>query len=182
MSKKIRPPQITPRVIIILLATLSLVLAPTVTAQRPQTATVNPKTAAVMATTEEVLQETSEIRQLAVLRPVKSGAQSRAEIERFLIQNLDEDTKPEEMRASELMLKKLGLAPADFQYRSFLIKLLTEQVAGYYDPKVREFYLADWIDLDGPGTFADDRGERFGAGGMAAISFEFRVRLRSSDR
>jgi len=46
-------------------------------------------------------------------------------------------------------LKKLGLAPADFQYRPLLIKVLTEQVAGYYDPKSRQFYLADWIDLDG---------------------------------
>jgi hypothetical protein len=26
---------------------------------------------------------------------------------------------------------------------------LTEQVAGYYEPKTQEFYLADWIDLDG---------------------------------
>ena len=43
----------------------------------------------------------------------------------------------------------MGLAPADFQLRPFIIKLLTEQVAGYYDPKTREFYLADWIDLDG---------------------------------
>jgi hypothetical protein len=46
-------------------------------------------------------------------------------------------------------MKKFGLAPADFQLRPFLIKLLTEQVAGYYDPKSQEFYLADWIDLDG---------------------------------
>jgi hypothetical protein len=30
-----------------------------------------------------------------------------------------------------------------------MIGLLTEQVAGYYDPKTREFHLADWIDLDG---------------------------------
>ena len=31
----------------------------------------------------------------------------------------------------------------------FLIKLLTEQVAGYYDPKAQQFYLADWIELEG---------------------------------
>jgi hypothetical protein len=27
--------------------------------------------------------------------------------------------------------------------------LLTEQVAGYYDPKAQQFYLADWIELEG---------------------------------
>src|SRR6267378_3993044 len=37
------------------------------------------KNAAIVATTEAVLQDTSEIRDLAILRPVKSGAQSRAE-------------------------------------------------------------------------------------------------------
>ena len=112
-------------------------------------AAVNPQSVAVVAATEEVLRETSELRKLAVLRPVKSGAQTRAEIERMIVRNLNEETRPEEMRASELTLKKLGLAPADFQLRSFIVELLTEQVAGYYNPKTQEFYLADWIDVDG---------------------------------
>ena len=50
---------------------------------------VNPRAATIAAATDEVLRETSEIRKLAVLRPVKSGAQSRAEIERMLVKNLD---------------------------------------------------------------------------------------------
>ncbi|HYE15868.1 MAG TPA: hypothetical protein VD968_15605, partial [Pyrinomonadaceae bacterium] len=112
-------------------------------------AAVNPKTAAVRAATAEVLQETSEIRKLRVLRPVKSGAQTREEIERMLIRNLDENSSPEELRVSELALERLGMFPEDFRLREFLIKLLTEQVAGYYDPKKQHFYLADWIDLDG---------------------------------
>jgi hypothetical protein len=117
--------------------------------QRPPVAAVNPRSASVAAATTEVLKETGEIRKLEVLRAVKSGAQSRAEIERMLVRNMDEQTTPAELHASELALKKLGLVPADFAMRSFLIELLTEQVAGYYDPKTQEFYLADWIDLDG---------------------------------
>jgi hypothetical protein len=112
-------------------------------------AAVNPRSASVEAATAEVLKETGELRKLEVLRPVKSGAQSRAEIERMLVRNLDEQTTPAELHASELALKKLGLVPADFTMRSFMIELLTEQVAGYYDPKTQQFYLADWIDLDG---------------------------------
>ena len=105
--------------------------------------------AAIISTADAVLKETSEIRELSILRGVKSGAQSRSEIERMIIKNLDADTTPAEMHASELLLKAFGLAPADFAYRSFLIKLLTEQVAGYYDPKAKQFYLADWIEIDG---------------------------------
>ncbi len=117
-------------------------------AQRPRPAIVNPKTAAVREATSEVLRETSDIRKLAVLRPVRSGAQTRAEIEQMLVRNLDQSSTPEELRASELTYKKLGLLPADFQLRPFLVELLAEQVAGYYDPKAREFFLADWIELD----------------------------------
>src|SRR5918912_4495945 len=105
--------------------------------------------AAIISTTDAVLKETSELRELSIMRPVKSGAQSRAEIERMIIKNLDSDTTPAEMHATEALLRVFGLAPNDFAYRPFLIKLLTEQVAGYYDPKAQEFYLADWIELEG---------------------------------
>src|SRR5713226_7838005 len=107
------------------------------------------RNAALIAATQDVLKETSAIRQLSILRPVQSSAQSRAEIERALIKSLDEDTTPAEMHADEVTLKKLGLAPADFQYRALMLRVLTEQVAGYYDPKTGQFHLADWIDLDG---------------------------------
>ncbi len=150
MSKQIRL-QASKRVAALCLAASLFAGAAAVSAQKqaPAVTSSNAKSAAVMAATESVLKETSEIRQLAILRPVKSGAQTRAEIERMLVKNMDEDTTPEEMRASELTLKKLGLIPADMQLRQFIISLLTEQVAGYYDPKAQQFYLADWIDLDG---------------------------------
>jgi hypothetical protein len=107
------------------------------------------RNAAIVAATTEVLKETSEIRELAILRPVKSGAQSREAIEQMLVKNLNEQVTPAEMHATELALRKFGLAPKDFQYRSFIIKLLTEQVAGYYDPRSQRFHLADWLEVEG---------------------------------
>jgi hypothetical protein len=153
MSKKnLRRPLAAILVAATVAAALATGFVPAGSAQQgaaQKAASVNPKTAAIREATAEVLQEASEIRQLKVLRPVESGAQSRADIEQMLVRNLEENTTPEEMRASELALKKFGLAPADFQLRPFIISLLTEQVAGYYDPKTRHFWLADWIDLDG---------------------------------
>jgi hypothetical protein len=108
-----------------------------------------PQNSAIVSATDAVLKETSELRELAILKAVKSGAQSRADIERMIIKNLDTDTTPAEMHAAEVLLKVFGLAPKSFEYRPFLIRLLTEQVAGYYDPKAQQFYLADWIELDG---------------------------------
>jgi hypothetical protein len=107
------------------------------------------RNAALIAATNDVLKETSQIRQLPILRPVQSSAQSRADIERMVVNNLDRDTTPAQIHAVEVTLKKLGLAPADFEFRALMIRLLTEQVAGYYDPKTQQFHLADWIDIDG---------------------------------
>src|ERR1051325_6219562 len=117
--------------------------------QRAGISTGPARNAAIVSTTEAVLKETSDLRQLAILKQVKSGAQSRAEIQHMIVRNLDEETTPADLHAAEVVLKAFGLAPADFQYRPFLIKLLTEQVAGYYDPKAQQFYLADWIELEG---------------------------------
>ena len=122
-------------------------------AQKPATGTESAsaaaRNAALVAATNEVLQETSQLRELAVLRPVQSSAQSRAEIEHMIVANLDRETTAADMHASEVTLKRLGLVPADFALRPLIVRLLTEQVAGYYDPKEQQFHLADWIDVDG---------------------------------
>ena len=117
--------------------------------QRAGVGTGPARNAAIISATDAVLKETSDLRELSILKDVKSGAQSRSEIEHMIIKNLDEESSPAEIHATEVVLKAFGLAPADFEYRPFLIKLLTEQVAGYYDPKVQQFYLADWIELEG---------------------------------
>ena len=137
-------------VLVISLAISVLAIAPAQSAftQEPTTSAAA-RNAALTAATDEVLKETSTLRQLAVVRPVQSSTQSRAEIERAVVKNLDEDTSAADMHAAEVTLKKLGLAPPDFQYRPFMIRLLTEQVAGYYEPKTRQFHLADWIDIEG---------------------------------
>lgn len=151
MSKQIRLQ--TAACLAILLILAAIVPGKRATSAHAQSAAVvatsEARKAAVVEATAAVLKETSELRQLPILRPVKSGTQSRDEIQRFLIKNMDEDTTPAELHASEVSLKKLGLIPTDFQFRPFIIRLLTEQVAGYYDPRQQEFFLADWIDLDG---------------------------------
>jgi hypothetical protein len=153
MSKRISRAARTPLVALALCASLLANLPPRARAQAaaqqiPAKPAVNAKSAALTAATEEVLRETSELRKLPALRAVQSGAQSRAEIEQMLLRSLEEESRPEEMRAGELTLKKLGLIPADFDLRSFTVSVLTEQIVGYYDPKTRQFYLADWVQLD----------------------------------
>ena len=150
MSKKII--KVVALVLVAAVLGMGLALGPQVYtshAQATGAARGTARNSAIIATTAAVLKETSALRKLSILRSVKSGAQSRSDIERMILRNLDEETTPEEMHAAEVLLRVYGLAPANFKYRTSLVKLLTEQVAGYYDPKAQQFYLADWIDLDG---------------------------------
>ncbi len=164
LSKKIRVPIASLAVITVVLAivfkvplslseaALSLAnpgsLARSGGQQAPAT-TSAARNAALVSATDEVLKETSELRQLSILQPVQSSTESRADIERMVVRSLDTEMTANEIHAAEVGLKQLGLASADFQYRLFMIRLLSEQVAGYYDPKVKQFHLADWIDVDG---------------------------------
>ena len=75
-------------------------------AQEPATTTTAAaRNAALIAATQEVLKETSEVRQLSIIRPVQSSTQSRAEIERAMMKNLDDEITPADMHASEVTLR-----------------------------------------------------------------------------
>ena len=44
------------------------------------------------------------------------------------------------------MLKKFGLLDRDFDLKPFMLALLKEQIAGYYDSKTKTVYMLDWVD------------------------------------
>ncbi len=52
------------------------------------------------------------------------------------------------MERAEIVLKKFGLLDRDFHLRPFLLSLLTEQIAGFYDNKTKTVNLLDWIEPD----------------------------------
>lgn len=97
---------------------------------------------------DEILEVVAELRQLEVKRPVEKGVKSRSEIESFLIERIKTDYPEEEIAREERLLKRLGLIPNDLHLYGFMLELLTEQLAGYYDPYTETFFLADWIPLE----------------------------------
>jgi len=97
---------------------------------------------------DEVLTQMSQITGLALRSPLKKSLRSREEIRAHLIQEMDEDKNTAERYAGARSAEAFGLLPKGFDLDSFLVDLLTEQVAGLYDPKAHEFYVADWIPID----------------------------------
>ena len=96
---------------------------------------------------DEILDFDSKQTGLPIKREVKRKLTSRDEVVDFLTKHLnDEDTK--RLRRSELVLKKFGLLPRDFNLETFLVALLREEVAGYYDPKTKTVNLLDWVPIE----------------------------------
>jgi hypothetical protein len=100
------------------------------------------------AAADEVLQQVSEITGLKLLTPVKKTLRSRDEIRAYVLREMDEEKKPGERYADARTDEAFGLIPKGFDLDNFMVDLLTEQIAGLYDPKAREFYIADWIPID----------------------------------
>lgn len=101
-----------------------------------------------LRTTDEVLADMSELLNMPIKEPLKKSLRSRDDIRAYVIKAENEDETPEERYADQKEMEKLGLIPKGFPLDSFMVDLLTEQIAGLYDAKSREFYIADWIDAD----------------------------------
>src|SRR5262245_11372004 len=82
---------------------------------------------------------------LPIKREVKRRLASREEVVSYLKKNMAEDKDVQRLRRTELVLKKFGLLPKDYDLQSFLVSLLEEQVAGYYDAKTKMVNLLDWV-------------------------------------
>ena len=97
---------------------------------------------------DEVLAQMSQILDLPIKEPLKKTLRSKQEVRDYLIREDKEDKKDSERYADDKTLEAFGLIPKGFPLDSFMLDVLTDQVAGLYDPKAKEFYIADWIPAD----------------------------------
>ena len=100
---------------------------------------------------DEVLAEMSKLISLPILSPLKKSLRSREEIRAYLLQKMKEDKDADKRYADQKSMEKFGLLPKDYPLEQTLVKVLTEQIAGLYDPDGKEFFIANW------NTEADER-------------------------
>src|SRR5215470_17088293 len=97
---------------------------------------------------DQILHFASRDTLLPVKHSVKKAMVSRVEVEKYIGDKFKDDVDRIRFERSELVLKKFGLLPRQFKLHDFLIKLLGEQVAGYYDEKKKTINLLDWVALE----------------------------------
>ena len=110
---------------------------------------ISPKEAKeLFRSVDEILKFASNDTGLPINREVKRKLADRKEVESYLEKGMKDDKDAKRLERSSIVLKKFGLLPRDFQLGPFLVAMLKEQVAGYYDPKKKTVNLLNWVDAE----------------------------------
>ncbi|HWR37142.1 MAG TPA: hypothetical protein VN622_14865 [Clostridia bacterium] len=116
-------------------------------ATAPVERTISPaETKELLDSVDEILAFASKDSGLPIKHKVKRQLATREEVVKYLEERLKDDEDAERMERSATTLKKFGLLPRDFNLRPFLLDLLKEQVAGFYDTKTKTVYMLDWVE------------------------------------
>ena len=97
---------------------------------------------------DQILEFASQETKLPIKEEVKRRLVERSEVKSYIQKNMKEDKDTQRLARSEIVLKKFGLLPRNFDLQTFLVALLKEQVAGYYDPKTKTVNLLNWVDAE----------------------------------
>src|SRR3989449_9951472 len=71
---------------------------------------------------------------------------SRAQVRDYVIHKFDDDLPPAELGGAQAAYRLFGLIPDSLDLRRTMADLLTEQVAGYFDPDSNALYIPTDID------------------------------------
>ena len=71
---------------------------------------------------------------------------TRAQVRDYVIHKFDDDLPPAELAGAQAAYRLFGLIPDSLDLRRSMVDLLTEQVAGYFDPDSNALYIPTDID------------------------------------
>ncbi len=136
-------PLLTFAICLLIFAFLFVPYPSPVSAQAPQK-----QPESLLETADQVLEEMSRITGLPVKSPLEKRLVSHAQIKNCLAENLHAEFTREEIQIQEATLKAFGLVAREFDLGKFLITFYTEQAAGFYDPRRKTMFIADWVSED----------------------------------
>jgi len=111
--------------------------------------TVSPKEAKeLFRQVDEILQFASQDTDLPIKHKVKRRLTKRDEVQSYIEKSMKDDKDAKRLERSSAVLKKFGLLPRNFDLGTFLVAMLREQVAGYYDVKTKTVNLLNWVDAE----------------------------------
>jgi len=97
---------------------------------------------------DEILQFVSRDTGLPIKHSVKRKLITREKVESYVEKRMKDDKDTQRLERSQLVLKKFGMIPQNYDLHSEFLKLLSEQVAAFYDEKTKTVNLLDWVQPD----------------------------------
>lgn len=74
-------------------------------------------------------------------RPVAVRLRTRAQVRSYIVHKFDQDLPPPQLAGAQAAYRLFGLIPDSLDLRRTIVDLLTEQVAGYYDPDSSALFI-----------------------------------------
>ena len=96
----------------------------------------------LLARTDKVAREVAKIRGLPLKKPIPNEVVDKDELRKRLIAMAAEDKTATETIAEGLSLARWGMIPLATDYKALLVDLLTEQIAGYYNPETKKLTIS----------------------------------------
>ena len=78
--------------------------------------------------------------------PPRLEERTREQLESFLKEKFAEERSMRMIVGVERAYKRLGMLPGDLEFQPYMQALLTEQIAGYYDPATKTLYVMQGAD------------------------------------
>src|SRR5205823_4187933 len=97
--------------------------------------------AALLARTDAVAKEVAKIRGLPLRHAIENEVVDRDELHARLVKLASDHKTAVETAAEGIALARWGLIPLGIDYTQEMVDLLTEQVAGYYDPETKKLTI-----------------------------------------
>ena len=101
----------------------------------------NAPTEAVLKYKEGFEQLLPGLRKLRFKDEVKRDVTAREDLKKVLLKEIDEEMTPAEFRTGELGMKVLGLIPKDMNWKEVMVRVYSEEIAAFYDPKTKTMHL-----------------------------------------
>ena len=98
--------------------------------------------AALLRRTDAVAREVARVRGLPLKQAIPNEVVDRDELRARLLKMAAEDKTAEESAAEGFALERWGMIPPGTNYERLLVDLLTDQVAGYYDPDTKKLTIS----------------------------------------
>ncbi len=110
--------------------------------------------ATLLSHVDALAREVSRLRGLPLKKPIPNEVVSRSELRTRLDKQAADHKTAEQTAAEGLALARWGMIPLDTDYTKLVVDLLTDQIAGYYDPDTKKLTInetagddADWAEM-----------------------------------